>query len=366
MKKNIAAIAVGLLMLLVGPSNSLSEVSTNALVYQVKLDKEVYALGEPINVARVLSNQSAAVVYIECSGKWHDKLFFEGRELKYQGPCVDPLPGRSWDPIQPGKSIVWPATEYHFYDFSREGQYTLRSTFYGWNSLSADNSWGGLTNIWEGSIRHSDILFRIKRLTEAELKPVRDSASKGEIAAIQILGAHKDVAGVSDLAKALQLGDGKKQGQAVKALADIATSEAVDALGNAAMKSTDFVTRESIAAGLGKTGNKAAIPWLKELLKDNYSEVDVTYTCADEPLAAVTFSDWRHHYPAMLTAQDCVNVKDPDSIEAQRLSCQGKGFKGIWTAKATRHYLVRGAAKLALKALGVVDSTPDEEKIPKK
>jgi hypothetical protein len=105
---------------------------------------------------------------------------------------------------------------------------------------------------------------------------------------------------------------------------------------------------------------KAAVPWLKELMKDNSFEEEVDYRSSRGDV--VNFGGLER-YPTIVRAKDVVNMNH-NSPEAMLRGAFGNGAGDIWAVKRVRQYYVRRAAKESLKKLGVEDSTPHQVEIP--
>ena len=260
-----------------------SETDEGSFTYSLSVEKDTYVIGEPIAVSFVLTNCSSISRKIE---KWRGPLagVMKGRDdfdfavyylsngkkvrLDYHGEFVDGEatyivlgPGESWKQTYTINSFSWPA-----YELQNAGEYLVCSTYFSYGDEKNRDS-------FSGRIRAGDIRIKLARLEGNGLRKLYPGLTKGRDSSIAIVAAHHDANSIPALAELCSNQDLKTRQLTYKALGIIGTDEALDTLGKAVLKESEYNGRLQIVGIFKTAGNAIAVPYLRQLLNDPYASV---------------------------------------------------------------------------------------------
>jgi hypothetical protein len=254
---------------------------------KIGLVTKVYSLGEPVELTIAVRNRFPARLL---TGSWKTQGYFACETLSW-APGIDfsvysfdrgalffrsrlPAPedyARLW--IEPGEYFEVNCDLTQAFDLSQPGRYRAAAEVSGAAFRFDDSSW---RRIWRRSVttalkrlsERTATEFEVRRLSTAELVEVREHARVGEIAAIHILGAHQDIAGVEALDQVWTLPQPEVRREAALALAEIRDRHATDALGHGMELESDSRLKEEMASLMFQRDGLGAEPWIRKLAHD--------------------------------------------------------------------------------------------------
>ncbi len=111
--------------------------------------------------------------------------------------------------------------------------------------------------------------FEIRRLPGNELDAWRQRAGDGDVTAIRVVGAHRDLQGLADLERAIRSEEASIRHAAALAIVRLPTTAATDALGRAMKRELAPALKEEIAwLMVEEREGLEAGPWIADLGKD--------------------------------------------------------------------------------------------------
>jgi hypothetical protein len=246
--------------------------------YSMSVEKNTYAVGEPIAVTFKLTNVSSASRKIQ---KWIGPfggfseaiaLYYlhNGKQerVPYRGVCADGPP--SYMVLKANQSrqedyvinnLIFPA-----YTLEKEGEYLLRSTYF--SSANEDNK-----DAFNGTLRAEDVKIELVRLGGRKLRRIHRELSGGKHEAMAIVAMHRDARAIPLLAKLCSSDEPETRKLTHAALGIIGTDEALHALGKAVSNEPDYSQRIEITRIFADSGKMITVPYLEKLLEDDYKSV---------------------------------------------------------------------------------------------
>jgi len=245
--------------------------------YTISTDKPAYVLGEPITLTCELKNRSLARQKImkwdgplagprtDLRGNFSFAVFHvtNGEQQRINRRRLTAEEPVGYLLLEPNES--WRKTFVINDLFYKDERYLLRSTYFSHPDKKNPDA-------FEGMVHAKDVRIKVLKLDANGLKENRERLREGNRDAIRIADMHQDVDSIPLISALCSSRNAETRRLAHGALGSFHTEASYKALGRAVLLEPDHSRRIDITRIFSSRGDEAVVPYLKEMLKDKYSE----------------------------------------------------------------------------------------------